>query len=89
MSSTTSDASPAIVVSGPAQGGDDDTNKYAQILSNFKVKDASCFAGTGGTQAKWPRLMVFSASDIPLTHDAYKKSAVMNKVLEFFSPVDF
>jgi hypothetical protein len=59
----------------------DEATFYTQIKNDFKVKDASFFTGTWGEQAKWPRLLVFCASDIPLTHEQYKKNAVMNKVL--------
>lgn len=57
-----------------------DLASCAQIKDDFKVKDLSFFTGTWGEQAKWPRLLVFCGSDIPLTHTEYKKVAGMNKV---------
>lgn len=63
-------------------GGDgaDETHHAEQMYKDLRVKDLSFFTGTWGDQAKWPRLLVFCASDIPLTHDEYKKVAVMRKV---------
>lgn len=54
---------------------------YANMKSDFKVKDASFFAGAWGEQAKWPRLLVFSDADIPLTLDKMKELATPGKVI--------
>lgn len=70
---------PAPATGGCGDGADD-TNHAEQMYKDLRVKDLSFFTGTWGDQAKWPRLLVFCASDIPLTHDEYKKVAVMRKV---------
>lgn len=54
-----------------------------QMNTDFKLKDSSMFTGTWGDQARWPRLLVFCDSPIPLSHQVYKTVAGMNKVLDF------
>lgn len=63
---------------------------YSAMKSDLKVKDASFFAGTWGEQAKWPRLLVFCDSDIPLTLEKLKESnAGQGKVPLSFFPSPF
>lgn len=67
---------------GPTASDGEDSRYAEQMCKDLRVKDLSFFTGTWGDQAKWPRLLVFCGSDIPLTHEEYKKVAVMRKVAQ-------